>query len=176
MTPLSPSDLWLPILAAALAVHVLSTLAWTVAPHHRPEWRHLPAGGPLGAALQDQGARPGDQFLLSEGAADDKDPAKCRGMLILWRRQPSMARNIAMTLGFFLLAAFLIGYLASIALPREAAPVDVFRFTFTAGVLTHAAAGVPTIIWFRRKFLMDLVDGVAYAAATAAAFTLLWPS
>lgn len=176
MTPVSLADLWLPILAAWLAVHVLSTLAWTALPHHKPEWSHLPIEGDLGAALTAAGAEPGQQYLLSTGDSHDNDPGKCRGMVVLWTHTPSMGKNIGMTLGFFLFAALTIGYLASIALPREAAALDVFRFTATAGLLTHAAAGIPTIIWFRRKFLMDLVDGVAYAVATGAAFTLLWPA
>lgn len=175
MTPVSLADLWLPILAAWLAVHVLSTLAWTVLPHHKPEWKHLPYEGDLGTALMAADAKPGEQYLLSTGEAHDTDPGKCRGMVILWDHTPNMGKNIGMTLGFFLFAAVTIGYLASMALPKEAATLDVFRFTATTALLTHAAAGIPTIIWFRRKFLMDLIDGIVYALATGAAFALLWP-
>ena len=176
MTAVSLAELWLPILAAGLATHVLSTLFWTVSPHHRPEWGFLPAGGDVDAALKAHGATPGKQYLLSSGEPDDKDPAKCTGMVILWNHTPNMGKNIVMTLAFFFFAAATIGYLASIALGRESAPMDVFRFTATAGFLTHVLAGIPTIIWFRRKFVMDLLDGVAYALATGAAFMLLWPS
>lgn len=176
MTSVDLLDLWLPILAAWLATHVLSTLAWTALPHHKPEWKHLPSEGDIDAALKAAGALPGEQYLLSTGDANDTDPAKCRGMVILWDHTPSMGKNIGMTLLFFLFAATTIGYLASIALTKETSALEVFRFTATAGVLAHVAAGIPTIIWFRRKFLMDLLDGLAYSLATGAAFALLWPS
>lgn len=176
MMPISLVDLWLPILAAWLATHVLSTLAWTVLPHHKPEWKHLPLEGDVGDALKSAGTAPGQQYLLSTGESHDMDPGKCRGMVVLWDHTPSMGKNIGMTLAFFLFAATTIGYLASIALTRETSTLDVFRFTATAGVLAHVAAGIPTIIWFRRKFMMDLLDGLAYALATGAAFALLWPS
>jgi len=173
MTPVDLADLWLPILVAWIATYVLSTLAWTVLPHHRPEWDFVRIDGSLRTAID---SAPGDQCLLVEGDADAaNNPTACRGMLILWRHRASMGANIAMTATFFLVAALTIGYMASIALSRETSTLDVFRFTATAGVLAHVMAGVPTIIWFRRKWLMDLLDGVAYALATGAAFALLWP-
>lgn len=169
-------DLWLPIVAAGLATHVLSTLAWTVLPHHKPEWSPLRLDEQLEGVLAQRGVEPGKQFLLTVGDEGDQDPAKCRGMLIRWSHTPSMGANIGMTLAFFFAAAAAIGYLASIGLPKTAGATEVFRFTAIAALLTHAAAGVPTVIWFRRRFLMDLLDGVAYAIATGLAFMLLWPS
>lgn len=176
MTPVSLLDLWLPIVAACLAAHVLSTLAWTVLPHHKPEWKHLPYAGEINGALKARQAEAGQQYLLSTGEESDKDPGKCRGMLILWSHTPNMGKNILMTLGFFLLVAITIGYLATIALHKETTTLDVFRFTATAGVLAHVFAGIPTLIWFRRKCAMDLLDGLAYSLATGAAFALLWPA
>ncbi|MEN0112054.1 MAG: hypothetical protein AAF805_15140 [Planctomycetota bacterium] len=171
----SIADLWLPIVVTGLATHVLSTLAWTVSPHHNPEWSPLPMYNDLDTLFRERGVERGTQYLLSLGAEADRDPAKCRGMLILWGHKPSMGSNIAMTLAFFFAAAVAIAYLASIGLPKSAPPVDVFRFTATVAFLTHAAAGVPTVVWFRRKFLMDFLDGVAYSLATGAAFTAFWP-
>ena len=34
-------DLTLPVLLSGLATHILSTLAWMVLPHHKPEWKVL---------------------------------------------------------------------------------------------------------------------------------------
>ena len=47
--------------------------------------------------------------------------------------------------------------------------------TWWAESVSDAAAGIPNVIWFRRKFLMDFLDGVAYALVTGVAFALLWP-
>jgi hypothetical protein len=175
MTPVTLADLWLPILVAGLATHVLSTLAWTVFPHHRSEWSHL-AFAPINDAAQALGAKPDGQYVLTDDFENCKDPSKCRGMLIYWPHKPSMGANIGMTLAFFMAAALTIGYLATIGLHKETPLVDVFRFTATAGVLTHVAAGVPHIIWFRRKFLLDALDGLVYALATGAAFAWFWPN
>ncbi|TWT96624.1 hypothetical protein Pla108_23930 [Botrimarina colliarenosi] len=174
MTPVSLADIWLPILVAGLATHVLSTLAWTVLPHHRSEWGHL-GFGPIDDAAKSLGAQPDGQYVLTADP-NCKDPSKARGMLIYWPHEPSMGANIGMTLAFFMAAAFTIGYLATIGLHKETPLVDVFRFTATAGVLTHVAAGVPHLIWFRRKWLLDSLDGLAYALATGAAFAWLWPN
>lgn len=177
MTDVSLLELWLPIVAAGLATHVLSTIAWIALPHHKPEWKHLRLGGPVGAAIRAENLTRGEQYVLTDAEAEgDPDPGKCRGMLILWNHTPSMGFNIGMTLAFFFFAAATIGYLASIALVKETSQLDVFRFAATAGFLTHAMGGAPTVIWFRRKFLMDFIDGVAFALATGASFALLWPS
>jgi hypothetical protein len=173
-TSLSVFDLWVPIAAAWLVTHVLSTLAWMALPHHKPEWSMLPVG-PIDESARAHGAKPGGQYVLVDGPTDTKDASTGRGMLIYWTHKPSMGANIGMTLAFFLAAAFTIGYLASLALPRGADALNVFRFTATAGILCHVMAGIPTLIWFRRKCTMDLLDGLAYALATGAAFTLLWP-
>lgn len=168
-------DLWLPILAATIGVHALCTLCWTALPHHKSEWTSEPMGAQLAETIRQRGFAPDAQIVLTEGEETSKDPASGRGMLILWKHKPSMGANVGMTLGFMFFAAVTIGYLASIAFDRGAPRLDVFRFTATAGLLTHAAAGVPNVIWFRRKFLMDFLDGVAYALVTGAAFAALWP-
>ncbi|TWT46629.1 hypothetical protein [Botrimarina hoheduenensis] len=176
MTELSIADLWLPMVAAGLATHILSTLAWVALPHHKPEWRKLPLSGAVGQALRTENLQPGAQYMLSDDSASATSTDDCRGMLILWQHTPHMGANIGMTLAFFFAAAATIGYLASIGLRAESPPIDIFRFTATAAALTHVAAGIPSIIWFRRKFAMDLLDGLAYSLATGAAFTLLWPA
>ena len=172
------AELWLPILATWLATHVLSTIAWTVLPHHKPEWKPITLEGDLASSLRL--TKPGEQYLLNEPGGDGAvgmDPARCKGMLVLWKHKPNMGKNIGMTLAYFLFCAVAIGYLADIAFPAgsETAAIDVFRFTATIALLAHAVGDLPTVIWFRRKFWMDFVDGVAYSLATGAAFALLWP-
>lgn len=170
-------ELWLPILAAWLSTHVASTLAWTVLPHHKPEWKPITLEGDLASSLRL--TKPGEQYLLNEPGGDGSaggDSARCKGMLILWKHTPNMGKNIGMTLAYFLFCAVTIGYLAGIAFTPATPTVDVFRFTATVALLTHAVGGLPTVVWFRRKFWMDFVDGLVYALATGAAFALLWPS
>ena len=118
---MSVFDLTIPILVSGLATHILSTLAWMVLPHHKPEWRVLPVQDELQDWLTEKGVEP-HQYIFPhttdpaemKSEAFKQKTAKCRGMLVLWPSPANMGVNIAMTLAFFFVAAFVIGYLASL--------------------------------------------------------------
>ncbi|HSG71039.1 MAG TPA: hypothetical protein VLA12_11525 [Planctomycetaceae bacterium] len=175
-------DLWIPTVASGFATHVMSTLAWTVMPHHKPELKKLPVEDEL-LALLDEKHVPPDQYLFpfaesnAEMASEDfkHKQAKCRGELLLWPNVPNMGIAIGQTLLFFLVTAFVIAYLASLALPEGAEFMKVFQFVTTAGLLAHCAGIFPGVFWFKRKIAMDLVDKVAYAIVTGLIFAALWP-
>lgn len=174
-------DLWLPILVAGIVTHVLSTLAWVVLPHHRPEWQRLPDEDSLHATITK--SVPAGQYIFPY--ARDGETVKTEqfqekadqgtGMLIVWPTQTNMGKAILQTLISFLIIAFVIGYMASIALPRGAAFVKVLQFVTTAGLLAHVSAKFPFVFWFRRKIAMDVLDGVVFAVATGLIFAALWP-
>lgn len=177
-------DLWLPILLTGLATHIASTIAWTVMPHHEPEWNKLPEEDDLLDLLDTRGV-PAGQYMFPyahDGGEMNSEEykakaARCRGMLIVWSDSPHMGKAIGLTLAYFMLVAFLIGYLAATAFrPGVEDKLDLAAVTFTAGVLAHVLSPFPMVFWFPRKFAMDLVDGVVYAAITAGIFTWLWPS
>ena len=176
-------DLWLPIVLAGIATHVASTIAWTVLPHHKPEWNKLPAEDEL-LDLLDEKQVAAEQYLfpycedhkeMSSPEFKEKMNTRCRGMLVLWPDPPNMGKAIGLTLAFFLVAACLIGYLASIAFEPGANRMDVFRLVFMAGLLCHAAGPFPGVFWFRKYFAMEVLDGVVYALITAGLFAWLWP-
>lgn len=176
-------ELWLPILLAGLATHVAATLAWTVLPHHKPEWGRVNSEDELLDWLAAKGVPPGQYlFPYAEDGAEmksetyqEKSKGKCHGMLFVWPRPANMGLNIVLTLTFFLVTSFVIGYLASNGLERGATFMNVFQFVTTAGILAHVFAGIPTLIWFRRKCAMDFLDGLVYALITGLIFAALWP-
>lgn len=181
---MSVLDLWLPILLAGLATHIASTIAWTVMPHHKPEWNKLPVEDDLLDFLDQKQVAP-EQYLfpysedgkeMSSPEFQEKMKTCCRGMLILWPSPPNMGKAIGLTLAFFMVAALLIGYLASIAFEPGEDRMVVFRLVFMAGLLCHAAGPFPGVFWFRKYFAMEVVDGIVYALITAALFAWLWPS
>lgn len=175
-------DLWLPILASGLATHVLSTLAWMVMPHHKPEWQKLPVEDELHNLFTKHQTQAG-QFIFpfARDTKEQNSPdyqnkvGKCRGMLILWATPPNMGKAIGLTLLSFFVIAFVIGYLASIGLQRGADFTKVVQFVSTAGLLAHVAANFPHVFWFRRKISMEVLDGVIYALVTGLIFAFLWP-
>lgn len=181
---MSVTELWLPILLAGVATHIASTIAWTVLPHHKPEWKGL---GDDEDGLQDWIAGreiPAGQYLfpfasgMKEADCDaiKEKQQKCRGMLLLYQRPVNMGAAIGKTLAFFLVAAFMIGYLAAFSVPSGASFWHVFRFVSTAGILTHCFARFPHVFWFPEKIAMSLLDGVVYSLITAGVFAALWPS
>jgi len=175
-------ELWLPILLTGLATHILSTIAWTVLPHHKPEWKKLPVEDELIEFIDTKNV-PADQYIFpfSQDPQEMKSEqfkakqGKCRGMLVLWPTPPHMGQAIGLTLAFFFVAAFVIAYLASLGLPRGASFLDVFQFVTTAALLTHCFGQFPGVFWFRRRVAMDLLDGAVFALATGLIFAALWP-
>lgn len=178
---MSVMELWLPIVATGLATHVLSTLAWTVLPHHKPEWQKLPNEDDFHKALE--GNIPAGQYVFpyaTDGETMKSDGYQrkvksCSGMLIIWPTPSHMGKAIGLTLVSFFVIAFVIAYLASLALPKGAEFMKVVQFVTTAGLLAHLAAKFPFVFWFRRKIVMDLLDGIVFAVTTGLIFATLWP-
>jgi hypothetical protein len=54
--------------------------------------------------------------------------------------------------------------------------MKVFQFVGTAGILTYGTANILNGIWFGRKMVADIIDGVAYGLITGAIFAALWPA
>lgn len=170
-------SLWLPMLLTGLATHVMSTLAWMVLPHHKPEWLKLEQEGELSDWLKEKGVAAGQYlFPYPEQPEGAKREGGCQGTLILWGKPPNMGAAIGCTLAFFFVTAWVIGYLASLGLGPGAPFLDVFQFVFTAALLAHCFALFPGNFWFPRRVAMDLVDKVAYAVVTALLFAALWPA
>ena len=179
---MSVFDLWLPILLAGLATHVISTICWTALPHHKPEWQKIPAEDELLDWLVAKGVAPG-QYIFpcthdgkeAQCAEFKLKEAKGRGMIVLWDAPVHMGKAILQTLVFFMVAAFVIGYLASLALKPGAEFVKVFQFVMTAGVLTYLFGRYPCVFWFKRRMLMENIDSIAFALATGLIFASMWP-
>jgi len=137
---MSVFDLWLPILLAGLAVHIASTLAWVVLPHHKPEWKRLDVEDEIQDWLDAKGVAAGQYLFPHTHSSEEmaspefkaKMEGKCRGMLVLWPKPPSMGVNIGLTILFFMLTSFVIGYLASNGVAAGAEFMNVFQFTAIA--------------------------------------------
>ena len=168
-------ELWLPILAAGLGVHVASTIAWMALPHHKSEWPMLRAKDSLQGLIRGQEANHG-QFMIAPEDGAENDPSACAGMLVMWKNPPNMGANVGMTVAMFMAISFVIGYQASMVLAPGAPFMQVFRFTFCSAFLVHVMGGVVHVIWFRRKLLMETLDGLAFSVITAAIYASLWPA
>lgn len=177
-------SLWLPIVVSAVAVFFASYLAWMVLPHHKSDWTKLADEEKFLQFLRDSGVAPGNyMFPHCSGPEEMKSPefkqkyeAGPRGNVSLWAEVPNMGLNMFWTFVCFLVVSFMLAYLASIALTPGDPFLRVFRFVGTAGIMAYSLAGIPNAIWFKRKIVTDLMDGIAYGLLTGALFGLLWPA
>jgi hypothetical protein len=177
-------SLWLPILLSGIALFFASFAAWMILPHHKKEWIGLPNEDAVMRELSSDNLPPGQYcFPYAATPADMKSEtykakmqAGPRGTITLWKAPPNMGVNMLCTVLFFLVANFVIAYLAAMVLPPGEDRMRVFRFVGTAGVLTYGTANILNGIWFGRKMVSDIVDGVVYGLITGAIFALLWPA
>lgn len=179
-------ELWLPIVVATIAVFFLSMLAWTVAPHHKPEARPLNSEPALFSLISSQGVKPGSYYFPFCDASEMKtNEGKRRyaegpwGRLVLYPKRPSMGASMLGSLALYFAVSVAIAYLGSLTIGAGADFARVMRVLGLAGVLAYTAAVMPQIIWFDRRwkvFFAHLFDGVLYGLATGAAFALLWPN
>lgn len=176
-------SLWLPIVLSGVALFFASFVAWMILPHHKSEWKGLPDEETALAALRTLNVPPGQYTFRRACTPEDmKNPdfqkrvaAGPNGTLAIWKTPPSMGVNLVCTFLFFLVANFVIAYLAAMVLPPGEDFMRVFRFVGTAGVLTYGTANILNGIWFGRKMVADIVDGLAYGVITGAIFAALWP-
>lgn len=177
-------SLWLPILLSGVALFFASWMAWMVLPHHKKEWIGLPNEDAVMRELSGDKLPPGQYCFPYAACPKDmqgevykaKMQAGPRGTLTLWKAPPNMGVNMLCTLLFFVIANFTIAYLAAMVLPPGEDRMRVFRFVGTAGVLTYGTANILNGIWFGRKMVGDIADGIAYGLIAGAIFALLWPA
>ena len=178
------SSLWLPIILSGVALFFASWAAWMLLPHHKGEWKGLPDEEGVMGALRKFNVPPG-QYMFPHAASPDEmkgEDFKRRmeagpiGSLTVWKSRPNMGVNMVCTLLFFTIANGAIAYLAGMVIPPGADRWFVFRFVATAGILTYGTANILNGIWFGRKMVADIVDGVAYGLITGLIFAALWPT
>ena len=175
--------LWLPIIVSGIALFFASWVAWMLLPHHKSEWQGLPNEDAFLNAQRNANIPPG-QYMFPHSCSPEEwktEEFKRRvetgpnGTLTIWKSPPNMGVNMLCTLLFFTIANFVIGYLAGMALPPGADFLTVFRFVGTAGILTYGTANILNGIWFGRKMVADIIDGIAYGLITGLIFAALWP-
>jgi len=179
--------LWLPIVLAAVLVHLGGFVMWMVLPHHRGDWTKLPDEDGLLAALRKSGATPGQyNFPHADSKQAMQDPAWLAkvesgpmGFLILGvPGRPRMGKSLVQYLLYTLAVSFMVGYIAVHTLPAGAPYLPVFRVVGAVATLAYAAGLVPGAIWFSRSWgstAREMLDGLVFGLVTAGVFGWLWP-
>jgi hypothetical protein len=181
------TSLWLPILLAAVAVFVLSSVIHMVLPYHWNDLKKLPQEEAALDALRDLNIPAGDYQLPKPNSPKDmSSPAFVeklrRGPLVLMTiapgASPGMMKNLVKWFVYLIVVGFCCAYLASRVLKPGAPYLAVFRVAGFVGFMAYALALPQASIWYRRRWsatLKTMLDGLLYALVTAGIFGWLWP-
>jgi hypothetical protein len=179
--------LWLPILVSAVLVFVVSSVIHMMSPWHKSDYPKLSSEDRVMDALRPLAIPPGDYMMPRPSSrAEMRTPQFLekyrRGpvlMLTVWPGgSMSMSTQLVQWFVYALVVGCFAGYVAGRALPPGAPFGSVFRFAGVTAFVGYSLALWQMSIWYRRAWLTTTkatVDGLIYAALTAATLGWLWP-
>lgn len=182
------TDLWLPILLSAVGVFVVSSILHMVLPVHKGDAGEMPGEAQILEVMRSHGVNPGQYMfpcpksMKAMGSPEmiakyEQGPV---GQLNVMRPGvPSMGRSLGLWFVYSLLVGVLAAYTATMALPRGADYMLVFRLVSTVAVAGYAIGVVNDTIWKGVRWCVTLkyvVDGLFYALVTGGVFASLWPA
>jgi hypothetical protein len=182
-------SLWLPVIAAAVGVFVVSFITHTLLPYHRSDVGKLPADKEdvVLDALRRIDVAPGDYAAPHAGGMSGmRDPAfiakATKGPLAFFTLAPGSAPSMGPYLGPWFVYCLIVSGISAYVVWRVLGPgarfSAVFRLSCTIAFLSYGMALPQLSIWFRRSWattVKSLFDSVLYGLATGGAFAYLWP-
>ena len=183
----SVEQLWLPIIASAVAVFVASSILHMVLKWHRADYRALPNEDEVRAALRSSAKTPA-QYMVPY-CADPKDLKKPEMTqkfvdgplaLISVRKPgpPAMGPFLGQWFALNLAVAILAGYIASKMVPAGASFLAICRPVSVLTFVAYAAGSVSDFIWMGKpagNMVREVIDAFIYGLVTALVFAFLWP-
>jgi hypothetical protein len=187
MVSVSLTSLWLPIVLSGVVVFLASFVMHMVLPHHRSDFRKMPAEADVMEALRKFNLPPGDYMVPKpDSMADMRSKAfeekMGRGPVftttILPSGHRSMGPQLVQWFVMCLVVSLFAGYLASRSLGTGAPYLRVSQIASTTAFLGYVMAHWGDVIWFKRSTVTALkttIDGVLYGLLTGGVFGWLWP-
>lgn len=183
------TELWLPILVAAVLVFVASSIIHMAIPWHKNDFGKLPDEEAVMEAVRATSVAPGSyMFPKCESMKDMKNPE----FKAKWERGPvgmltvmppggfNMGKSLGQWFAYIVLAEVFVAYIAWHALGTGAEYLKVFQIAGASAVLGFGVVGVMCdSIWKGQKWSVTgkfMVDGLVYALASAGVFGSLWPA
>ena len=183
----SLTQLLIPMLVAAVAVFITSSIVHMLMPYHRSDYDRFPDEAGFLNHVRSLNLPPGDYFAPAppkEGGM--KDPAFAeavkRGPRVVMTVQAGwsgMGGQLAQWFIYNLVVAFFAAYLASRFLNAGTDYLTVFRLVGTATFMAYGLALAQYSIWYGRKWsttFKSMFDALLYGAITGGVFGWLWPS
>lgn len=179
--------LWLPILLASVFVFLASSIIHMASPWHKNDYPGVPNEDRVMEALRPFALAPGDYMMPRPSTrADMGSPEflekRRKGPVMIFTVMPggqmSMGRNLGLWFLYLVAVSLFAAYISGMALPAGAPLSQVLCYVGTVAFLGYAAALWQMSIWYFRAWSTTVkatVDGLIYAAITAATFGWLWP-
>lgn len=186
MVPLT--QLWLPILVAAVIVFVVSSIIHMFLTYHKNDVKAVPQEGAVSDALRGFDIPPGDYVIPYAGSsAAMKSPEYqeklAKGPVLMMTVVPkgpmTMGRSLVQWFVYCVVVGIFAAYVAGRALEPGAEYLAVFRFAGATAFAGYGLALFQNSIWYRRSWgatLRSVFDALIYAAMTGGAMGWLWPS
>jgi hypothetical protein len=185
---MSFGTLWLPVVVAAVAVFVASSIVHMVLKYHKADYKPLPNEDAVRDSLARGALAPGiyitphcaDMKQMNEPAMREKyEKGPVALVTVMPSGAPVLGKHLALWFGFTLLASFVAAYVARHTLAPGAQGLVVMRVTGTVAFAAYGLGALTSWIWKGQPWAntaRELADGAIYAVVTGACFLLLWPS
>ena len=181
------SHLWLPIIASAVAVFVVSALLHMLFTYHNSDYRKVPNEDEVRAAINKGGLTPGQYILpyaVGMGAKDPVAQQKMKegptGFLLLRKPSgPEMGPALGQWFVLTLVIAFLVAYVAALTMAPGEGHMAVFRVVSLIAFLAYAGSQAQEAIWRAVPWaavIKTIIDGLVFGLVTGGVFALLWPA
>ena len=179
--------LWMPVLASAVAVFVVSSILHMALRYHRADHKQLPGEDTIREALGKQKPGPGvymtpycsDMKEMSAEAMQQKfKTGPVAIVTVLPNGMPAMGKLLGLWFGFCVLASFVAAYIARHTLMPGADGMTVMRITGTVAFAAYGLGNVSESIWKAQPWantMRFLLDALIYGVVTGLVFRLLWP-
>lgn len=180
-------QLWLPILLAAVGIHIASAIIHMFLQFwHSPDYHGFSNEDEVQKALGKGNPAPGIYMVPYCKPEDMRKPEtlekfKKSPQAYLFVRAATgmnMTKPLIQWFVFCLLVALFSGYLAGATLGTSAESMQVFRVVSTAAFMAFGLGTIPYAIWFGepwKSVTKSLVDALVYGCIAGAVFAFFWP-
>ncbi len=187
MPEVALTELWLPILLAAAAVFVVSSLIHVASPLHKSDYKPLPDEGRVLEAMREAGLQRGGyafpfassmKEMAEEGFISKQNQGPVGFMQVLPNGPIKMGGALVIWFLYSALLATFAGYIGTLCLSRGADYHEVFRITGTVALLGFATAPIQDSIWRGVRWAVTarfVAGGILYGLVTAGVFGAMWP-
>jgi hypothetical protein len=180
-------SLWIPVLASAVVVFVISSILHMALKYHSADYKRLPNEDAVRDALGKGSLPPGlyqlpycaNMKAMQEPANKAKYEQGPIGVItIIPNGLPAMGKYLGQWFVFSVFVSFTAAYVARHTLHPGDDGILVTQITGTVAFAAYGLTNVLDSIWKGQPWSntgRSLLDGAIYAVATGATFCLLWP-